>query len=72
MGSVSAERVGQGEMSGVTRRVVSLAEWCHSQGGVHMVAAGGPPLALTAWTGLENPTATLQWAHFWQKRVVGL
>ena len=47
---------------------------------MHMVAArlgfekvpGGPPHALTAWTGLENTTLTLQRAGFWQERLLGL
>ena len=57
-GSVSVERVGQGEVG-----------WDHPQGDMHMVAArvgckmpwmgpGGPILALAAWTGLENATLT--------------
>ena len=73
-GSVSAERVGQGEVGGVTGRV---------QGAVHMVAArlgfqkavvgtGWATSALTAWTGLENTTLTLQRAGFWQERLLGL
>ena len=33
---------------------------------------GGPPHALTAWTGLENTTLTLQRAGFWQERLLGL
>ena len=28
--------------------------------------------ALTAWTGLENTTLTLQRAGFWQERLLGL
>ena len=50
---------------------------------MHMVAArlgfektvvvpGGPPHALTAWTGLENTTLTLQRAGFWPERLLGL
>ena len=33
---------------------------------------GGPPHALTAWTGLENTTLTLQRAGFWPERLLGL
>ena len=33
---------------------------------------GGPPHALTAWTGLENTTLTLQRAGFLQERLLGL
>ena len=33
---------------------------------------GGPPPALTAWTGLENTTLTLQRAGFWPERLLGL
>ena len=50
---------------------------------MHMVAArlgfekarlvpAGPPHALTAWTGLENTTLTLQRAGFLQERLLGL
>ena len=65
-GSASAERVGQGEVGGVTSRLLGLAlksPW---------LALGGPPPALTAWTGLENTTLTLQRAGFWQERLLGL
>ena len=52
----SAERVGQGEVGGVTRRaaytwwllgLVVKGPW---------LGLGGPILALDAWTGLENTT----------------
>ena len=33
---------------------------------------GGSPHALTAWTGLENTTCTLQRAGFWQEWLLGL
>ena len=71
-GSASAERVGQGEVGGVTGRVpctwwlLGLAlkrPW---------LVPGGPPHALTAWTGLENTTLTLQRAGFLQERLLGL
>ena len=32
----------------------------------------GPPHALTAWTGFENTTLTLQRAGFLQERLLGL
>ena len=46
---------------------------------MHMVAlglavkgpSGGPPLALTAWTGLENTTLTLHGVSFWQEMLLG-
>ena len=49
--------------------------WGHPQGAVHIVVLGlavkgsclgprGPALALTAWTGLENTTLTLQGVGF--------
>ena len=58
-------------------------EWGHLQGAVHMVAARlgcegpllwpcGPPLALIAWTGLENTTLTFHGVGFWQGRLLGL
>ena len=38
-----------------------------------MVGTGrATPPALTAWTGLENTTHTLQRAGFWQERLLGL
>ena len=53
--AASAERVGQGELGGVTRRwwllgLAVKAPW---------LGPGGPILALAAWTGLENATLTL-------------
>ena len=36
------------------------------------LAPGGPPHALTAWTGLENTTLTLQRAGILQERLLGL
>ena len=56
--------------------------WGHPQGDMHMVAAklgferavvwtDGPPLTLTAWTGSENTTFTLQRAGFWQEGCLG-
>ena len=58
-GSASAERVGQGEVGGVTGRV--LCTWWLLGLALKRpwLAPGGPPHALTAWTGLENTTLTL-------------
>ena len=59
-GSASAERVGQGEVGGVTGRV--LCTWWLLGLALKRpwLVPGGPPPALTAWTGLENTTLTLQ------------
>ena len=53
-GSASAERVGEGEVGGVTGRV--LCTWWLLGLALKRswLAPGGPPHALTAWTGLEN------------------
>ena len=71
-GSALAERVGQGEVGGVTGRV--LCTWWLLGLALKRpwLAPGGPPPALTAWTGLENTTLTLQRASFWQERLLGL
>ena len=71
-GSVSAERVGQGEVGGVTGRV--LCTWWLLGLALKRpwLVPGGPPHTLTAWTGLENTTLTLQRAGFWQERLLGL
>ena len=54
-GSVSAERVGQGEVGGVTRRV-TCTWWLL---GLTIKAPWlGPGGALAAWTGLENATSS--------------
>ena len=70
--SVSAERVVQGKVGGVTGRV--LCTWWLL--GLPLkrpwLVSGGPPHALTVWTGLENTTLTLQRASFWQERLLGL
>ena len=59
-GSASAERVGQGEVGGVTGRV--LCTWWLLGLALKRpwLVPGGQPHALTAWTGLENTTLTLQ------------
>ena len=58
--------------------------WGHLQGAVHMEAARlgfekalvgtgrTTPPPLTAWTGLENITLTLQRAGFWQEKLLEL
>ena len=65
--SASAERVG-----GVTGRV--LCTWWLLGLALKRpwLVPGGQPHALTAWTGLENTTLTLQRAGFWQERLLGL
>ena len=71
-GSVSAERVGQGEVGGVTGRV--LCTWWLLGLALKRpwLVPGGSPHALTTWTGLENITLTLQRAGFLQERLLGL
>ena len=54
MGWGSAERVGQGEMGGVTH-MVTCTWWLLGLAVKIMLG----PLALTAWTGLENTTLAL-------------
>ena len=56
-GSASAERVGQGEVGGVTRRVTCT--WLGLAVKVPWLGPCGPILALAAWTGFENTTLTL-------------
>ena len=57
--SASAERVGQGEVDGVTRRVTCT--WWLLWLSVEMswLVLGGPILTLFAQIGLENTTLTL-------------
>ena len=71
-GSASAERVGQGEVDGVTHRV--LYTWWLLGLALKRpwLVLGGPPPTLTAWTGLENTTLTLQRAGFWQEKLLEL
>ena len=56
----STERVGQGEVGGVTRRVL----WTWQLLGLAVkgpwLALGGRILALATWTGLEKAALTLQ------------
>ena len=70
--SASAERVGQGEVGGVTDRV--LCTWWLLGLALKRpwLAPGGPSHGLTAWTGLENTTLTLQRAGILQERLLGL
>ena len=58
-GSASAERVGQGELGGVTHRVLCMWWLLGLALKMPWLALGGPPPALTAWTGLENTTLRL-------------
>ena len=53
VGSASAERVGQGEMGGVTHRV-TCTWWLGLALKGPWLVPGGPPPTLTAWTGFEN------------------
>ena len=59
MGCASAERVEQGEVGGVIHRV--MCTWWLLGFALKgpWLGPGGPPLALTAWPGLENTTFTL-------------
>ena len=70
--SVPAERVGQGEVGGVICRVLCTLWLLGLALKRPWLALGGPPPALTGWTGLENTTLTLQRAGFWQERLLGL
>ena len=58
-GSTSAERVGHGEVGGVTRRVTCIWWLLGLAVKAPWLGPGGPILALAAWTGLENATLTL-------------
>ena len=64
--------VGQREVGGVTGRV--LCTWWLLGLALKRpwLVPGGPPHTLTAWTGLENTTLTLQRAGFLQERLLGL
>ena len=70
--SGSEERVGQEEVGGVTGRVLCTWWLLDLAFKRPWLAPGGPPPTLTAWTGLENTTLTLQRAGFWQERLLGL
>ena len=66
--SASAERVGQGEVGeGAVR--MAAARMGHEGTWLALV---GPVLTLTALTGLENTTLTLQGVDFWQGRLLGV
>ena len=71
-GSVLAERVGQGEVGGVTRRVLCTWQLLGLAIKGPWLALGRPILGLAAWASLENTTLTLQGVHFWQRRLLGL
>ena len=71
-GSVSAERMGQAKVGGITRRVLCTRWLLGLALKRPWSVPGGPPHALTAWTGLENITLTLQRAGFWRERLLGL
>ena len=72
---VSAERVGQGEVDGVTHRVL-YTWWLLGLALKRPWLVPGrpppPPPPPTAWTGLENTTLTLQRAGFWQEKLLEL
>ena len=57
--SASVERVGQGEVGGVTHRVTCTWWLLGLDVKVPWLGPGGPTLALAAWTGLGNATLTL-------------
>ena len=59
MGSASAERVGQGEVGGITCRMLWTLWLIGLAVNGPWLGPGGPPLALTAWTGLDNTMLTL-------------
>ena len=58
-GSASAERVGQGEVGRVTRRVTCTCWLLWLSVEMPWLALGGPILALFAQIGLENTALTL-------------
>ena len=57
--SASAEKVEQGEVGGVTRKVTYTWWLLGLSVKAPWLGPGGPILALAAWTGLENATITL-------------
>ena len=58
-GSVLADRVGQGEVGGITRSVTCTWWLLGLAVKAPWLGLGGQYLALAAWTGLENTTLTL-------------
>ena len=58
-GSASAERVGQGEVRWVTRRVTCTWWLLGLAVKAPWLGPGGTILAMAAWTGLGNATLTL-------------
>ena len=67
-GSASAEKVGQGEVGGITRRVLCTWQLLGLAVKKAMLAPSGPIPAIVARTGLENATLPFLGAHFWQGR----
>ena len=59
VGSASAERVGQEEVGGVTRRVTCTWWLLGLAMKEPLLGPGRPPLTLIAWTGLQNTTLTM-------------
>ena len=59
VGSALEERVGQGEVHGVTHRVTCRWWLLGLAMKKSWLGLGGPPLVLSAWTGLQNTTLTL-------------
>ena len=64
--SVSAERVGQGEVGGCTWRVHTVRPSLDPALETPWLALGGPLLSSYAWTGWENCPLALHNAHFLQ------
>ena len=58
-GSASAERVRQGDVGGVTRRMTYTWWLLGLDVKVPWLGPCGPILALAGWTGFENATLTL-------------
>ena len=67
-----AEKVGQGEVGVVTRRVLCTWQLLGLAVKEPWLALGGPILGLAAWTGFENTTLTFQGVHFWQRMLLWL
>ena len=70
-GSALAERVGQGEVGGVTRRVLCTWQLLGLAVKEPWLAPSGSIPALVAHTGLENVSLTSWRVHFWQGRWLG-
>ena len=59
VGSASAEMMGQGDVGGVNCRVTCTWWLLGFALKKSWLGLGGPPIALTAWRGLQNTTLTL-------------